>query len=64
MQGNKRLEFLKRIQLLPEEKEKSGGFVKEIQGNHAYRMIRQEEIDIKKELERRFDELFGTTSEG
>lgn len=63
MKGNKRLEFLKSIRLPSEEKAKNGGSTEETQSNQAHKMTRQEEIDLQKELERRFDELFGTTSE-
>lgn len=62
MRGNKRLKFLKSIRLPLEEAEnrRSG---KVTQGNQDHKMTRQEEYDLQKELERRFDELFGTTSE-
>ncbi len=60
---NKRLEFLKSIRLPSEEKAKNDGSPEEAQSNQVYKMTRQEEIDLQKELERRFDELFGTTSE-
>lgn len=63
MKGNKRLEFLKSIRLPAEENGKNGRSEQEIQVNQAHKMTRQEEIDLQKELERRFDELFGSTSE-
>lgn len=61
MKGNKRLKFLKSIRLPLEEKNRES--TQETQCNQARKMTRQEEIDLQKELERRFDELFGTTSE-
>lgn len=63
MKRNKRLEFLKSIRLPLEENIQYGGSVSDTQDDQAYKMTRQEEIDLQKELERRFDELFGTTSE-
>lgn len=63
MKENKRLEFLKSIRLPAEENGKNGGSEQETQVNQEHKMTRQEEIDLQKELERRFDELFGTTSE-
>ncbi len=62
MKKNKRLEFLKSIRLPSEEtdNERSG---QGTQSNQIHKMTRQEEYDLRKELERRFDELFGTTSE-
>lgn len=62
MKENKRLEFLKSIRLPSEESdnERSG---QGTQSNQIHKMTRQEEYDLRKELERRFDELFGTTSE-
>lgn len=62
MRGNKRLEFLKSIRL-PSEETENGRSKKVTQGNQDHNMTRQEEYDLQKELERRFDELFGTTSE-
>lgn len=62
MRGNKRLEFLKSIRL-PSEETENGRYGKETQGNQDHKMTRQEEYDLQKELERRFNELFGTTSE-
>ena len=63
MKENKRLEFLKRIRLLSEEAD-NGRSGQETQSDQVHKMTRQEEFDLQKELERRFDELFGTTSEG
>ena len=57
------MEFLESIRLPAGEKAKNGGSEQETQSNQAHKMTRQEEIDLQKELERRFDELFGTTSE-
>ena len=62
MKGNKRLEFLKSIRL-SSEKNESGKSRQEAPSNQVRKMTRQEEYDLQKELERRFDELFGTTSE-
>lgn len=62
MRGNKRLEFLKSIRL-PSEETENGRSKKVTKGNQDHNMTRQEEYDLQKELERRFDELFGTTSE-
>ncbi|MGN8963511.1 hypothetical protein [Bariatricus sp. HCP28S3_D3] len=61
MKGDKRLGFLKSIRLPSEEK--NGGSTQETQSNQEHKMTSQEELDLQKELERRFDELFGTTSE-
>ena len=63
MKENKRLEFLKSIRLPSEETVKNGESMQKTQCNQAYKMTGQEELDLQKELERRFDELFGTTSE-
>lgn len=63
MKGNKRLEFLKSIRLPAEENAKNSGSEQGPQDIRTHKMTRQEEIDLQKELERRFDELFGTTSE-
>ena len=62
MRGNKRLEFLKSIRL-PSEETENGRSKKVTQGNQDHNMTRQEEYDLQKELERRFEELFGTTLE-
>lgn len=62
MKGNKRSEFLKSIRL-PSEEAKNGGNTQETQSSQAHKLTRQEEIDLQKELERRFDELFGIISE-
>lgn len=62
MKGNKRLEFLKSIRL-PSEETDNGRSRQGTQSNQVHNMTRQEEYDLQKELERRFEELFGTTSE-
>lgn len=62
MKGNKRLEFLKSIRLTS-EKIDNGRSRQVTQSKQAHNMTRQEEYDLQKELERRFEELFGTTSE-
>ena len=63
MKGNKHLEFLKSIRLPAEEKKNTSESAQGSQDTQTHKMTRQEEIDLQKELERRFDELFGTTSE-
>lgn len=63
MKRNKRLEFLQSIRLPSEKNAQNDGSAQKTQDNQAYKMTRWEEIDLQKELERRFDELFGTTSE-
>jgi hypothetical protein len=60
MKENKHLEFLKSIRLPAEENEKNGGSEQETQANQAHKMTSREEIDLQKELEKRFEELFGT----
>lgn len=62
MKGNKRLEFLKSIRM-PSEETDNGRSRQGTQSNQVHNMTRQEEYDLQKELERRFAELFGTTSE-
>ena len=62
MKMNKRLEFLKSIRL-PSEETDNGRSRQVTQSKQVHNMTRQEEYDLQKELERRFDELFGTTSE-
>ena len=62
MKSNKRLEFLKSIRM-PSEETDNGRSRQGEQSNQVHNMTRQEEYDLQKELERRFDELFGTTSE-
>lgn len=62
MKKNKRLEFLKSIRM-PLEETDNGRSRQMTQSKQAHNMTRQEEYDLQKELERRFEELFGTTSE-
>lgn len=57
------MEFLKSIRLPEEEKMKKKGRSQETQSDQTHKMTRQEEFDLQKELERRFDELFGSASE-
>lgn len=63
MKGNKHTEFLKSIRLATEEKVKKGGRTQEAQSNQTHKMTRQEELDLQKELERCFNELFGSSEE-
>ena len=63
MKGNERSEFLKSIRLPSEERINNGRRKQETQSNQVHKMLKQEEFDLQKELERRFDELFGTTAE-
>ena len=62
MKENKRLEFLKSIRL-PLEETDNGRSKQVTQSKQTHNMTRQEEYDLQKELERRFEELFGATSE-
>lgn len=60
MKNNKHAEFVKSIRLSSDEPKPQ----KKIRGEQnieTYRGFRQEEYDLEKELERRFDELFGST---
>lgn len=57
------MEFLKSIRLPEEEKMKKKGRSQETQSDQTHKMTRQEEFDLQKELERRFDELFESASE-
>lgn len=57
MRDNKHAEFVKSIRLL------SGEEIKENGKAQVNKIAKQEESDLQKELERRFDELFGTTEE-
>ena len=63
MRGNKHTDFLKSIRLPGEKKVKKSGKSQGTQSDRTYKMARQEEIDLQKKLERRFDELFWTTEE-
>ena len=62
MKSNKRLEFLKSIRM-PSEETDNGRSRQGEQSNQVHNMTRQEEYDLQKELERRFEELFGAISE-
>lgn len=62
MKGNKRLEFLKSIRL-PSKETDNGRSRQGTQSKQVHNITKQEEYDLQKELERRFEELFGTTSE-
>ena len=62
MRRNKRLDFLKSIRL-PSEEAENGGSGQDTQDNQAHKMTRQEEYDLQKELERRYNELLGSTTE-
>ena len=62
MKGNKRFEFLKSIRL-PSEAAENGRSVQGTQSNQTHKKTRREEYDLQHELERRFAELFDTTSE-
>ncbi len=57
------MEFLKSIRLPEEEKVNKNGRFQGTQSDQTHKMTRQEEFDLQKELERRFDELFGSASE-
>ena len=48
---------------MPSEEDENGRSRQGTQSKQAHNMTRQEEYDLQKELERRFEELFGTTSE-
>lgn len=63
MSNNKHAEFLKSIRLLGEKKIKENEKVQGTQSIQINKMTKKEEIDLQKELERRFDELFGITDE-
>ena len=62
MKENKRLEFLKSIRL-PLEEPDNGRSRQATQRKQAHNTTRQEEYDLQKELERRFEELFGAIPE-
>lgn len=62
MKNNKHAEFIKSIRLSTTEPEPK----KSVRGERSadsHKMSKQEELDLQKELERRFDELFGTADE-
>lgn len=60
MKNNKHAEFVKSIRLSSDEP-KPQKKIRGEQNTETYRGVRQEEYDLEKELERRFDELFGST---
>lgn len=62
MKNNKHAEFIKSIRLSTTEPEPK----KSVRGERnaeSHKMSRKEELDLQKELERRFDELFGSADE-
>lgn len=56
MRNNRHMEFVKSIQLLGEEKEDRN--VQKMQSININNMTEAEDIDIKNNLEKRFEELF------
>ena len=60
MKNNKHAKFVKSIRLSSDEPNPPKKMRGE-QNTETYRGVRQEEYDLEKELERRFDELFGST---
>ena len=60
MKANKRLEFLRSIRLPAEGKKSENSQNTECE---IHKMTSQEETDFQKELERRFEELFGFTED-
>ena len=62
MKENKHLEFIKSIRL-PLDFDDNGRSAQTAKDEKAYKIKKQEEYDLQKELERRFNELFGTVSE-
>lgn len=63
MKSSKHTKFLKSIRMPEEGEVKKDGRSQETLSDQTHKMTGQEEIDLQKELERRFDELFGTTEE-
>lgn len=61
MRNNRHTEFVKSIRLI--EEKKKNGKVQGTKSTQVNKMTKQEEIDLQKELEKRFDELFGITEE-
>lgn len=61
MRNNRHTEFVKSIRLI--EEKKKNGKVQRTKSTQVNKMTKQEEIDLQKELEKRFDELFGITEE-
>lgn len=56
MRNNRHMEFVKSIQLLGEEKEDRN--VQKMQSININNLTEAEDIDIKNNLEKRFEELF------
>lgn len=64
MMGEKmHMDFLKRIRI-SESQAKKKDSSREVHGDATRRKTEQEELDLQKELERRFEELFGAVEEG
>lgn len=63
MRNKRHVEFVKKIRLPEEEKTKENGKTKGTQNIQINKMTKQEETELQKELERRFNELFGTVEE-
>lgn len=63
MKGNKHAEFLRSIRLPAEEKTKKGGNSQKTGTNPIHKTTSQERMEMIKDLERRFDELFGSAEE-
>jgi hypothetical protein len=61
MRNNRHTEFVKSIRLI--EEKKKNGKVQGTKSTQVNKMTKQEEIDLQKEQEKRFDELFGITEE-
>ena len=59
MRNNRHMEFVKSIQLLGEEKEDRN--VQKMQRININNLTEAEDIDIKNNLEKRFEELFWNT---
>ena len=59
MRNNRHMEFVKSIQLLWEEKEDRN--VQKMQSININNLTEAEDIDIKNNLEKRFEELFWNT---
>lgn len=59
MRNNRHMEFVKSIQLLGEEKEDRN--VQKMQSININNLTEAEDIDIKNNLEKRFEELFWNT---
>lgn len=62
MKNNKHMDFLKRIRI-PESQAEEREDNRELHGNAARRKMEQEELNLQKELERRFEELFESAEE-